>query len=108
MGTTPIRTACVDWRERAWKPGKVTVVCSHRPVLPALARELGLKVGKFATGAFLVAHRLADGSAGSRAIRCTVTRVGDDPGTGRWCLRVTLELTGMFLFEEPAPYRVPV
>lgn len=49
-------------RERAWKPGKVTVVCSHRPVLPALARELGLKVGKFATGAFLAAHRLADGS----------------------------------------------
>ncbi|MGY4773168.1 NUDIX hydrolase [Kribbella sp. CWNU-51] len=48
--------------ERAWKPGKVTVVCSHRPVLPALARELGLKVGKFATGAFLAAHRLADGS----------------------------------------------
>ena len=47
--------------ERAWKAGKVTVVCSHRPVLPALARELGLKVGKFATGAFLVAHRLADG-----------------------------------------------
>ncbi|TDW90653.1 MULTISPECIES: NUDIX domain-containing protein [Kribbella] len=47
--------------ERVWKPGKVTVVCSHRPVLPALARELGLKVGKFSTGAFLVAHRLADG-----------------------------------------------
>ena len=48
--------------EKAWKPGKVTVLCSHRPVLPALARELGLKVGKFATGAFLAAHRLADGS----------------------------------------------
>jgi 8-oxo-dGTP diphosphatase len=47
--------------ERVWRPGKVTVVCSHRPVLPALARELGLKVGKFSTGAFLVAHRLADG-----------------------------------------------
>ncbi|MEU4290476.1 NUDIX domain-containing protein [Kribbella sp. NPDC026596] len=47
--------------ERAWKTGKVTVVCSHRPVLPALSRELGLKVGKFSTGAFLVAHRLADG-----------------------------------------------
>jgi 8-oxo-(d)GTP phosphatase len=47
--------------ERAWKPGKVTVVCSHRPVLPALSRELGLKVGKFSPGAFLVAHRLADG-----------------------------------------------
>jgi 8-oxo-dGTP pyrophosphatase MutT (NUDIX family) len=47
--------------ERVWKPGKVTVVCSHRPVLPALARELGLKVGKFSTGAFLVAHQLADG-----------------------------------------------
>ncbi|TDO58049.1 8-oxo-dGTP diphosphatase [Kribbella sp. VKM Ac-2571] len=46
---------------RVWKPGKVTVVCSHRPVLPALARELGLKVGKFSPGAFLVAHRLADG-----------------------------------------------
>jgi 8-oxo-dGTP diphosphatase len=30
-------------------------------VLPALSRELGLKVGKFATGAFLVAHRLQDG-----------------------------------------------
>jgi 8-oxo-(d)GTP phosphatase len=47
--------------ERAWKPGRVTAVCSHRPVLPALAREFGLKVGKFSTGAFLVAHRLADG-----------------------------------------------
>jgi hypothetical protein len=30
-------------------------------VLPALSRELGLKVGKFSPGAFLVAHRLADG-----------------------------------------------
>ncbi|TCC27988.1 NUDIX hydrolase [Kribbella speibonae] len=47
--------------ERVWRPGKVTVVCSHRPVLPALARELGLRVGKYSTGAFLVAHRLADG-----------------------------------------------
>jgi 8-oxo-(d)GTP phosphatase len=47
--------------ERAWKPGTVTVVCSHRPVLPMLSRELGLKVGKFSPGAFLVAHRLADG-----------------------------------------------
>lgn len=47
--------------DRVWRPGKVTVVCSHRPVLPALARELGLKVGKFSTGAFVVAHRLADG-----------------------------------------------
>jgi 8-oxo-dGTP pyrophosphatase MutT (NUDIX family) len=47
--------------ERVWRPGKVTVVCSHRPVLPALLRELGLKAGKFSTGAFLVAHRLADG-----------------------------------------------
>lgn len=47
--------------ERAWAPGKVTVVCSHRPVLPALSRELGLKVGKFATGSFVVAHRLGDG-----------------------------------------------
>ncbi|MEV6267740.1 NUDIX domain-containing protein [Kribbella sp. NPDC051936] len=48
--------------ERVWKPGKVTAICSHRPVLPALARELGLKVGKFSTGAFLAAHRLADGT----------------------------------------------
>ncbi|MFK4084278.1 NUDIX domain-containing protein [Kribbella sp. NPDC020789] len=48
-------------RERVWKPGKVTAVCSHRPVLPALQRELGLKVGKFSPGAFLVGHRLADG-----------------------------------------------
>ncbi|MGW7686501.1 NUDIX hydrolase [Kribbella sp. NPDC054772] len=47
--------------ERAWKPGKVTVVCSHRPVLAALSRELGAKVGKFSTGSFLVVHRLADG-----------------------------------------------
>jgi 8-oxo-(d)GTP phosphatase len=46
---------------KAWKPGKVTVVCSHRPVLPALAREFGLRVGKFSPGAFLVAHRLGDG-----------------------------------------------
>jgi 8-oxo-dGTP diphosphatase len=47
--------------ERAWRPGKVTAVCSHRPVLPALSRELGVKVGKFSTGSFLVVHRLADG-----------------------------------------------
>ncbi|GAA1705365.1 NUDIX hydrolase [Kribbella yunnanensis] len=47
--------------DRAWKSDRVTVVCSHRPVLPALQRELGLKVGKFSPGAFLVAHRLADG-----------------------------------------------
>lgn len=44
-----------------WKPGKITVVCSHRPVLPALSKELGLKVGKFSPGAFLVAHQLEDG-----------------------------------------------
>ncbi|MFG1626928.1 NUDIX domain-containing protein [Kribbella sp. NPDC049227] len=47
--------------DRAWKQGKVTAICSHRPVLPALARELGLRVGKFAPGAFVVAHQLADG-----------------------------------------------
>ncbi|MGW1347435.1 NUDIX hydrolase [Kribbella sp. NPDC002412] len=47
--------------EKAWKQDKVTVVCSHRPVLPALAREFGLRVGKFSPGAFLVAHRLGDG-----------------------------------------------
>jgi 8-oxo-(d)GTP phosphatase len=47
--------------DKAWKTGKVSVVCSHRPVLPALAREFGLRVGKFAPGAFLVAHRLGDG-----------------------------------------------
>ncbi|GAA1594750.1 NUDIX hydrolase [Kribbella sancticallisti] len=46
---------------KLWKPGRVTVVCSHRPVLPALSRELGLRAGKFSPGAFLVAHRLADG-----------------------------------------------
>jgi 8-oxo-dGTP pyrophosphatase MutT (NUDIX family)/phosphohistidine phosphatase SixA len=46
---------------KAWRPGKVTVVCSHRPVLPALSREFGLKVGKFSPGAFLVAHQLGDG-----------------------------------------------
>jgi 8-oxo-dGTP diphosphatase len=45
----------------AWKPGKITVVCSHRPVLPALSRELGLKVGKFEPGAFVVAHQLPTG-----------------------------------------------
>jgi 8-oxo-(d)GTP phosphatase len=47
--------------EKAWKPGKVSVVCSHRPVLPALAREFGVRVSKFSPGAFLVAHRLGDG-----------------------------------------------
>ncbi|ADB30070.1 NUDIX hydrolase [Kribbella flavida DSM 17836] len=46
---------------QVWKPGRVTVVCSHRPVLPALARELGLPVGKYSPGSFVVAHRLADG-----------------------------------------------
>ncbi|MFC5266792.1 NUDIX domain-containing protein [Kribbella qitaiheensis] len=46
---------------KAWRPGKVTLICSHRPVLPGLAKALGLPVGKYATGAFLVAHRLADG-----------------------------------------------
>ena len=43
---------------RIWSPGQVTVVCSHRPVLPALARALGLNAGRLAPGAFLVAHRL--------------------------------------------------
>lgn len=46
---------------KAWRPGKVTLICSHRPVLPGLAKALGLPAGKYATGAFLVAHRLADG-----------------------------------------------
>ncbi|TWD81518.1 8-oxo-dGTP diphosphatase [Kribbella amoyensis] len=46
---------------RVWKPGKITVICSHRPVLPAVARELGLRVGKFSPGAFLVAHRIGNG-----------------------------------------------
>jgi 8-oxo-dGTP diphosphatase len=47
---------------KAWASGHVTVVCSHRPVLPALTRALGLKVGKFAPGAFLVAHRIESGA----------------------------------------------
>ena len=46
---------------RVWKPGKVTVVCSHRPVLPALSKALGLKATKYSPGAFVVAHRLAGG-----------------------------------------------
>ncbi len=46
---------------QVWSPGHVTVVCSHRPVLPGLSRALGLKVGKFSPGAFLVAHRLTTG-----------------------------------------------
>ncbi len=45
----------------AWATGQVTAICSHRPVLPALARTVGLKVGKFSPGAILVAHRLATG-----------------------------------------------
>lgn len=47
---------------KVWHPGHVTVVCSHRPVIPALARELGLEVTKLSPGAFLVAHRLSSGS----------------------------------------------
>ncbi|MEV8378597.1 NUDIX domain-containing protein [Kribbella sp. NPDC056861] len=47
--------------EHSWKPGRITVVCSHRPVLPALSKALGLKVGKFSPGAFLVAHQLEGG-----------------------------------------------
>ena len=47
--------------DRIWKPDRVSAVCSHRPVLPALSRELGLKVRKFSPGDFVVAHRLADG-----------------------------------------------
>ncbi|QNE23136.1 NUDIX domain-containing protein [Kribbella qitaiheensis] len=47
--------------DKAWRPGKVTAICSHRPVLPALARELSLPVGKYAPAAFVVAHRIADG-----------------------------------------------
>jgi phosphohistidine phosphatase SixA/8-oxo-dGTP pyrophosphatase MutT (NUDIX family) len=54
-------SALAGLAERVWRKDKVTVVCSHRPVMPALARELGLKVGKFSPGAFLVAHRLGDG-----------------------------------------------
>jgi 8-oxo-dGTP diphosphatase len=46
---------------KTWKPGRITVVCSHRPVLPSLSKELGLRVGKFSPGAFLVAHQLEDG-----------------------------------------------
>lgn len=46
---------------KTWKPGKITAVCSHRPVLPALSKEFGLRVGKFSPGAFLVAHQLDDG-----------------------------------------------
>lgn len=45
----------------SWAPGRVTVICSHRPVLPALARELGLRIGKFSPGAFLAAHRTPNG-----------------------------------------------
>lgn len=47
---------------KAWEPGRVTAICSHRPVLPAIARELGLKVAKFSPGALLVAHRLTSGT----------------------------------------------
>ncbi|WP_328988694.1 NUDIX hydrolase [Kribbella sp. NBC_01245] len=46
---------------RGWKPGKVTVICSHRPVLPALSRALDLRVGKFSPGAFVTAHRTPAG-----------------------------------------------
>lgn len=54
-------TALLGLASAAWATGHVTVVCSHRPVLPALARELGLRVGKFSPGAFLVAHRIGTG-----------------------------------------------
>lgn len=47
--------------DKAWRPGRVTAICSHRPVLPALARELSLPVGKYAPATFVVAHLLADG-----------------------------------------------
>jgi len=47
--------------DQAWRDGKVTAICSHRPVLPALARELSLPVGKYAPAAFVVAHTLASG-----------------------------------------------
>ncbi|NEA31896.1 NUDIX domain-containing protein [Streptomyces sp. SID13031] len=47
--------------EHSWKPDRITVVCSHRPVLPALSKALGVKVGKFAPGAFLIAHQLEGG-----------------------------------------------
>lgn len=50
--------AMLGMASKAWSTGHVTAVCSHRPVLPALARELGLRVGKFSPGAFLVAHRI--------------------------------------------------
>jgi 8-oxo-dGTP diphosphatase len=46
---------------KIWRPGKVVVVCSHRPVLPPLAKALGLPAGRFAPGALMVAHRLASG-----------------------------------------------
>jgi 8-oxo-(d)GTP phosphatase len=44
-----------------WAPGHVTVVCAHRPVLPALARELGVRPSTFSPGAFLVVHRCGSG-----------------------------------------------
>lgn len=51
-------SALAGFARTTWAPGHVTVVCSHRPVLPPLARELGLKPGKFSPGAFLVAHHI--------------------------------------------------
>ena len=54
-------SALAGFARTAWARGRVTVICSHRPVLPPLAEALGLKPGKFSPGAFQVAHRCPDG-----------------------------------------------
>ena len=46
-------------------PGDSLVVCSHRPVLPALIRQLGVDTSPLQPAAFIVAHRRPDGTLAS-------------------------------------------
>jgi 8-oxo-dGTP diphosphatase len=46
-------------------PGDSLVVCSHRPVLPALIKQLGVDTSPLQPAAFIVGHRRPDGTVGS-------------------------------------------
>jgi 8-oxo-dGTP diphosphatase len=46
-------------------PGDSLVVCSHRPVLPALIKQLGVDTSPLQPAAFIVGHRRPDGTVAS-------------------------------------------
>ncbi len=46
-------------------PGDSLVVCSHRPLLPALIKQLGVDTSPLQPAAFIVGHRRPDGTVAS-------------------------------------------